>query len=284
MDIKNMSDYFKANCTFGNKNDSIKRVIDAGYGLSKLYPNTNFVHKMENISNIAPLITQTPNDAAFTIELITEEDTDGVLEMLKTYFFKDEPINTFLNIGECKELEEFSLKCLKDNCSYKAVTKDNEIIGVFLNALMYRPAVDAVPEKAADDCEHPKFKKVLGLMDYIEENFNIFDLYPNTDVILDGKIVSVNTNYRGMGIAGMLTEKTLQYMQSHNIPVMHVLCTSHYSARVLEKLGFHEVYRLNYNDYKVNDEVVLKPSEPHVAARILVKEIADLKINSNGKA
>lgn len=34
MDIKNMSDYFKANCTFGNKNDSIKRVIDTGYGVS----------------------------------------------------------------------------------------------------------------------------------------------------------------------------------------------------------------------------------------------------------
>lgn len=54
-------------------------------------------------------------------------------------FLQDEPINTFLNIGECKELEEFSLKCLKDNCSYKAVTKDNEIIGVFLNSLIHRP-------------------------------------------------------------------------------------------------------------------------------------------------
>lgn len=246
-----------------------------------MYPTSNFNHKMESISNIIPSTPPTPDDVSFTIELITAEDAGAVLEMLKTYFFKDEPINTFLNIGECKELEEFSLKCLKDNCSYKAVTKNNEIIGVFLNSLMHRPPAGDVPEKAADDCAHSKFKKVLGLMDYIEENFNIFDLYPETDIILDGKIVSVNTNYRGMGIAGLLTEKTLNYMRNHNIPVMHVLCTSHYSARVLEKLGFHEVYRLNYNDYKVNDEVVLKPSAPHVAARILVKEIADLKINSS---
>lgn len=114
-------------------------------------------------------------------------------------------------------------------------------------------------------------------MDYIEGDFDIFDLYPETDAILDGKILSVNSNYRGMGIAGRLTERTLEYMRDHNIPVMHVLCSSHYSARVMEKLGFHEVYRLNYSDYKIDDKVVLEPEQPHVAARILVKEILDVK-------
>lgn len=114
-------------------------------------------------------------------------------------------------------------------------------------------------------------------MDYIEGDFNVFDLYPGTDVIMDGKILSVNSNYRGMGIAGRLTERTLDFMREHNIPVMHVLCSSHYSARVMEKLGFHEVYRLNYADYKVNNEVVFAPGEPHLTARILVKEIADIK-------
>lgn len=140
---------------------------------------------------------------------------------------------------------------------------------------------DAVPtEKASDSCQHQKFKKILSLFDRIEEKFNIFDLYPDTDVILDGKILSVNSDYRGLGIAGRLTERTLDYMKEHNIPLMHVLCSSHYSARVMEKLGFHEVYRLNYSDYKVNDEVVFTPAEPHVAARILVKELAEINPKS----
>lgn len=114
-------------------------------------------------------------------------------------------------------------------------------------------------------------------MDFIEGDFNVFDLYPETDVIMDGKILSVNTNYRGLGIAGRLTECTLDYMREHKIPVMHVLCSSHYSARVMEKLGFHEVYRLNYADYKVNNEVVFVPAEPHSTARVLVKEISEVK-------
>ena len=110
-------------------------------------------------------------------------------------------------------------------------------------------------------------------MDYIEEKFNIFSLYPNASVIMDGKILSVNTNYRGLGIAGRLTESSLDYMRKNKIPVMHVLCTSHYSARVMEKMGFHEVYHLNYADYKVKGKVVFKPEEPHKAVRILVKEV-----------
>lgn len=214
------------------------------------------------------------DDVPYTIELITEKDADGVLTMLKTFFFKDEPLNTFLNLGECKELEEYSLKCIPEKCSFKAVNKQGEIIGVFLNGLMRRPKSDAKHTSAAESCSHPKFKKILSLMDYIDQDFNIFDVFPDTDIILDGKIVSVNTNYRGLGIAGRLTEKVLEYMRENSIPVMHVLCSSHFSARVMEKLGFHEVYKLPYENFKVNGEVLLRPAKPHVAARILAKEIS----------
>ncbi|XP_034476367.1 dopamine N-acetyltransferase isoform X2 [Drosophila innubila] len=219
--------------------------------------------------------TTVERDAAYTIELVKAEDFEAVLNMLKTFFFKDEPLNTFLNLGECIELENYSMKSLKDNCSYKAINKNGEIIGVFINGLLRRPAAtDAPPEKAADGCEHHKFKKILGLMDHVEEKFNIFDLYPNENVILDGKIISVNSNYRGMGIAGKLTERAYEYMRANQISVYHVMCTSHYSAVVMEKLGFHEVFNLKFADYKKDDEVVFKPAIPHVGVRILCKELA----------
>lgn len=44
-------------------------------------------------------------------------------------------------------------------------------------------------------------------MDHIDSQFNIFDYYPEIDQFLDGKILSVNDNYRGMGIAGLLTNR-----------------------------------------------------------------------------
>lgn len=226
------------------------------------------------VSEPVPAPATVVDDVPYTIELITEKDAEGVLKMLKTFFFKDEPLNTFVNLGECKELEEYSLKSIPEKCSFKAVNKQGEIIGVFMNGLMRRPKPGHKHEKDADSCDHPKFKKILSLMDYINEDFNIFDLFPDTDIILDGKIVSVNTNYRGLGIAGRLTEKVLEYMRENSIPVMHVLCTSHYSARVMEKLGFHEVYKLPFENFKIDGEVVFRPAKPHVAARILAKEIS----------
>jgi len=61
-----------------------------------------------------------------------------------SYSAQDEPLNTFLDLGECKELEKYSLKPLPDNCSYKAVNKKGEIIGVFLNGLMRRPVSEPI--------------------------------------------------------------------------------------------------------------------------------------------
>ncbi|XP_054736531.1 arylalkylamine N-acetyltransferase 1 [Anastrepha obliqua] len=264
------------------KNDAI--ILEARYTLSDLYPIRRLTQKMDNVLNVSGVTQSNPAAAEvspYKVQPVTDEDKDAVLAMLRRFFFKDEPLNKFLNLGDCPELEEYTLKCVKDNCSFKAVHNNGELIGVFLNGLLKRPPPDAaVPDKPADSCQHQKFKKILNFFDRIEENFNIFDLYPNTDTILDGKILSVNSDYRGMGIAGRLTESTLDYMKQHNIPVMHVLCSSHYSARVMEKLGFHEVYKINYADYKVNGEVVFKPAEPHVAARILVKELAEDKSKS----
>lgn len=286
MEIHNMPAQTLKNQRSFADNDAI--ILEARYTLSDLYPITRLSQKMESVLKVSPAISTTSaapvsdaNDQSYTVELVTEDDADEVLAMLKKFFFKDEPLNTYLDLGECKELEKYSLKCVKDNCSYKAVNKKGEIIGVFINGLMKRPPPNAEPEKAAPSCAHPKFKKILGLMDYIEEKFNVFDLYPDVDVIIDGKILSVDTTCRGLGIAGRLTERTLQFMRENNIPVMHVLCSSHYSARVMEKMGFHEVYSLPYADYKVDGKAVLAPAEPHVAARILVKEIAEVKKQSS---
>ncbi|XP_058820402.1 arylalkylamine N-acetyltransferase 1 isoform X3 [Topomyia yanbarensis] len=213
-------------------------------------------------------------DTNISIELITEDDAEDVLKLLKKFFFKDEPLNTFVELGECKELEKYSTKCLHEHCSFKAVNSRGEIVGVNINGLINRPTETDEPQpKLADGCEHPKFKMIMALMDYVDERFNIFDLHKDIDRLLDVKIMSVDTRYRGMGIAGKLTDRTMECVKEKNIKLVHVLCSSHYSARVMEKMGFEEVYNLPYQDYLVNGEQVLNPEKPHTAVRILVKRL-----------
>lgn len=51
----------------------------------------------------------------------------------------------------------------------------------------------------ASQTTHEKFKKIMAMMDHIDTKFNIFELYPNIDAFVDGKILSVDPNYRGLG-------------------------------------------------------------------------------------
>ncbi|XP_053676578.1 arylalkylamine N-acetyltransferase 1-like isoform X2 [Anopheles nili] len=213
-------------------------------------------------------------DRDLSISVITETDTEDVLDLLKRFFFKDEPLNTYVQLGECKELEKYCTKSLGEHSSYKAVNSRGEIVGVILNGTIMKPQPgDEPPAKLATNCLHPKFKKIMALMDYVDEQFDIFDLYSDIDRFLDCKIISVDTRYRGLGIAGMLTDYTLDYASRNGIKLIHVLCSSHFSARVMEKMDFSEVYRLPYADYKIDGEQVFDPEKPHVALRILTKRL-----------
>lgn len=110
-------------------------------------------------------------------------------------------------------------------------------------------------------------------MEYIDQHFNLFDLYPDINEYLDARILSVNSNYRGCGIAGKLMERTIEYMREHQLKIIHVMCSSHYSARVCEKMNFKRVYQLPFVDYVVNGENPIQPAAPHKAVQILVQEI-----------
>lgn len=111
-------------------------------------------------------------------------------------------------------------------------------------------------------------------MDFIDSKFDIFALYPHIESFIDGKILSVDPKYRGHGIAGELTNKTIEFMKGNCIEIFHILCTSHFSARVCEKMDFKEVFQLPFADYVDCDgNQILCPEKPHVAARIFTKKI-----------
>lgn len=52
---------------------------------------------------------------------------------------QDEPLNFYLNLGECKDLEEYCTKSFKDKCSFKATNANGEIVGVMLNGVIKKP-------------------------------------------------------------------------------------------------------------------------------------------------
>lgn len=116
-------------------------------------------------------------------------------------------------------------------------------------------------------------KEIHTLFEYVGQQHSTFKLYPDIDELLEAKMLSVNSNYRGYGIAGKLVDRTMQYMRDHQIKVIQIVCSSHFSALVCKKMGFKMVYALSYVDYKVNGGNPILPAAPHKAVQIFVQEV-----------
>lgn len=86
-------------------------------------------------------------------------------------------------------------------------------------------------------------------------------------------MLSVKETYGGRGIGGKLTELTIEYMRTNNIPVISMLCSSHFTGLICKKMNFKREYALNYAEYFVDGKNPILPAEPHKAAQIFAKKI-----------
>lgn len=48
-------------------------------------------------------------------------------------------MNRYLQLGECKELEEYASKSIPERSSFKAVDKNGKIVGVAINGIVKKP-------------------------------------------------------------------------------------------------------------------------------------------------
>jgi len=54
-------------------------------------------------------------------------------------------------------------------------------------------------------------------------------------------------------------------------PIIYVECSSHFSAKAAERLGFTCIYTLYFQDYvNENGEVIFKTNPPHNASKVYV--------------
>lgn len=149
-----------------------------------------------------------PTFNEINLKYITDNDADNVISFLRRFFFQDEPLNVDVKLLEkeptCKELEEYSLKCIKDGVSVMAVNDNGDIVGVCLNGIVNRND----PIEDEEECKNEKFAKILSLLECVEKEVDIFNKYPEVDKLMILKIISVDSNCRGKGIAKLLCDKT----------------------------------------------------------------------------
>ncbi|PBC29526.1 arylalkylamine N-acetyltransferase 1 isoform X1 [Apis cerana] len=241
---------------------------------------TNFAKKMPKM--VKYTLADSANDERigmdYHIQIITKDDKLRILKFLRRFFFRDEPLNHSIELipesedSTCLELEEYcSMSSLENNLSLMAVSTNGAIIGVILNGKM-DPPKDEEPEYITT-CENAKFKKILRLLNYVDRNVNRDGKFRGLN-ILEIRIISVDSNWRGKGVAKALVEKTLEIGKEKGLHICRVDCSSYFSGKLCARLGFEQIYELNYADYVDEDgNPIFSPAFPHTAIVTYIKKL-----------
>ncbi|XP_046664487.1 arylalkylamine N-acetyltransferase 1-like isoform X3 [Homalodisca vitripennis] len=225
-----------------------------------------------------PLASMTSNSAplGYSIVPITNRDSDRVLDLLRRFFFRDEPLNVCVGLLDnpqdtCEELEQYCMESIGDGVSIMAVSPNGNILGVCINGTLTRDEKSSENKNDEDECSNPKFRKILKLLSTVYRESNVFKQFPEVDKLLDIRVVSVDDSCRGQGIAKALFDKTKNLAKELNIPLVRVDCTSHFSAKAVARLGFDCVYTLPYSEHLDSDGYpVFTPELPHTCVKTYV--------------
>ncbi|KAF7271006.1 hypothetical protein GWI33_016066 [Rhynchophorus ferrugineus] len=128
---------------------------------------------------------------------------DSVIDHLRVNF-PDEPLNASVGLcvhgKPCPLLECHDMKTMQDGLSIMAMDKKTgKIAGVALNGI----SIKGDTEKAIEEMksiDNLQYRRIFGLLNDVNLELDLFAKY-NVDKIFEIRILSVDSSYRGKGIA-----------------------------------------------------------------------------------
>lgn len=208
-------------------------------------------------------------------QIVTEERYGDVIRHLKNSFFADEPLNKAVNLcrkGEGHlELERHSLTTLASQLSIMATDDNNQVVGVALNGVLKRGDVERA-QGELNLSNDERFKKIFSFLYGANLKSKIFEL--GVDKLFEIRILSVDSNCRGQGLAKKLMQESEVVARSNGYQVMKADATGVISQRILAQQGFKILYEVRYNNGEEAEEenmasFIVEP--PHDALRIMYK-------------
>ncbi|XP_028136692.1 arylalkylamine N-acetyltransferase 1 isoform X2 [Diabrotica virgifera virgifera] len=201
------------------------------------------------------------------------DEENAVRDRLRASFYKQEPTCASLGVVTeerpiCPDLESYTLQYFNKGLNLIA-EYNGRIVGVCLTALLEKDKYEFEEYPVTDK----KFEKILRMLEYAERKGDLFNRFPEVNKILSIVVLSVDASLRGKGIAKKLTNESKQLAKEHGAQMMFLECSSFFSAAVAKSLGYELIWSMDYENYKVNGEVVLKPAHPHKAVQLFVYKL-----------
>ncbi|KAL4715760.1 hypothetical protein ACJJTC_006339 [Scirpophaga incertulas] len=209
----------------------------------------------------------------YTIRKLTVDDKQKAIDFLSRFFFRDEPMNSAVNLLEtpesrCYELEEYSASSIDQGLSVVAVDDNGNFVGLVINGLVKREEADYTDK--SEDCPDPKFRCILKVLGHLDREAKIWEkVAPTCDKVVEVRIASTDSAWRGRGLMRVLCAETERLAKEAGALAMRMDTTSAFSAAAAERLGYRSVYEVPYADLSYAPQ----PSPPHLLAKVYIKDL-----------
>ncbi|PSN52944.1 hypothetical protein C0J52_03647 [Blattella germanica] len=204
-------------------------------------------------------------DEDYDIVPATVGDRDRIAEFLSQTYFKYEPLNMSeaRNPNRTTDASRY-LGFLTQNTSLMAITKSGLIIGIAING-----------ENSSEELNRPlqNPSKIQKFIRVFEQKANIWQL-TGEDRGMFVRILVVDPIAGGRGIGKALMIQSKELAKAKGYPLMAIICSSYYSAKISQSMGMECVYKLPYSEYKDEDGIpIFIPPPPHKEISIFIEKL-----------
>ncbi|XP_075163454.1 arylalkylamine N-acetyltransferase-like 2 [Haematobia irritans] len=203
-------------------------------------------------------------DATIEIRVITQADRKRVYDFLAMYFFPEEPLTYG---SEPRDLivvgEDFLLSNIDYGMCLMAVLKDtNELVGLTMTGPKGPEDADHM-QVEADAEGNTKWGNILRFLVQIERESNVFERY-TVPKVLNVMATCVDVKMRGRNLGSRLYSAAIDMAKAKGFEVVTADCTSFYSARIKDRLGWDLINVIYYKDFlDANNKQIFCPDPPH---------------------
>lgn len=154
-----------------------------------------------------------------------------------------------------------------------------QIAGVVLNGcLQYKDIESAWKEIEA--FEDDAFKKIFVFLYTHNARHNLFDEF-KVDKIFEVRILSVDSKFRGQGVAKNLLRKCEEVAAENGFRMLKMDATSFFTQKVATSLGYTMRSEYRYDEYvDDNNERIFDVEPPHQSNKIMYKLLGDERVTA----
>ncbi|XP_013114048.2 arylalkylamine N-acetyltransferase-like 2 [Stomoxys calcitrans] len=203
------------------------------------------------------------------LKVVTKQDRPQVAKLLRKYFYPDEPLTGNLEpIGTASPAdEEFILDNIQHGTCVMAIDRTtNKAVGVCIAGPQRANEADHLAHEAKKE-GNTKWGKILSLLARIEYEAKVAERY-SVQRILYIVGTCVDSSMRGRDLGGRLYNAVRDIGKAKGYQLLRSDCSSFYSAKIKEKLGWDCINTVHYKEFVDEHNVpVFSPPAPHVSCK-----------------